>query len=118
LFGIGSISKWEVYKEVLELFCKAIGMAFNPQKSMFLEARWEVEDLNILKELFPFDVKPIDVGFKYLGFYIKPNYYTRVDWLCLEKKIEKRILCWSHRWLSLGRRVILVKAVLESISMY
>jgi hypothetical protein len=65
--------------------------------------------LTLLKDLLPFEVKPIDAGFKYLGFYIKPNCYTRADWNWLEKKIEKRIMCWSHRWVSLGGRVILVK---------
>jgi hypothetical protein len=118
LFGNGSISEWEVFKEVLELFCKATGMAFNPQKSVFLEAGWDVEGLTLLKALFPFEVNPIDEGFKYLGFYIKPNCYTRADWNWLEKKIEKRILSWSHRWLSLGGRVILVKVVLEIIYVY
>jgi hypothetical protein len=34
------------------------------------------------------------------------------------KKIEKRIANWSHRWLSLGGRVTLVKVVLESILVY
>jgi hypothetical protein len=36
----------------------------------------------------------------------------------LEKKFETRISNWSHRWLSLGRRVTLVKVVLESIPVY
>jgi len=44
-------------------------MAFSPQKSSFLEARWKVEDLAMLKELFPFEVKLVDVGFKYIGFF-------------------------------------------------
>jgi ribonuclease HI len=34
------------------------------------------------------------------------------------EKIEKRIANWSHRWLSLGGRVTLVKVVLESIPVY
>jgi hypothetical protein len=72
----------------------------------------------LLKELLPFEVKPIDDGFKYLGFFLKPNCYTRADWNWLEKKFEKIILNWSHRWLSLGGRVILVKVVLESIYVY
>jgi len=29
IFGNGNITKWEYYKEVLDLFCKAIGMSFN-----------------------------------------------------------------------------------------
>jgi hypothetical protein len=68
--------------------------------------------------LFPFEVKPLDTRFKYLGFYIKPNCYTRVDWLWLEKQFEKRIMSWNHKWLTLGGRFILVKSVLESISVY
>jgi hypothetical protein len=60
----------------------------------------------------------VDAGFKYLGFYIKPNCYNRVDWIWLEKKFEKIIVHWTHKWLSLGGRVTLVKAVLESISVY
>jgi hypothetical protein len=53
-----------------------------------------------------------------LGFSLKPNCYTRADWNWLEKKIEKRISNWSHRWLTLGGRVTLVKVVLESIPVY
>jgi hypothetical protein len=118
LFGSGNITEWEVFKEVLDLFFQATGMAFSPQKSSFLEAGWKAEDLALLKELFPFEVKPVDVGFKYLGCFLKPNCYTKADWIWLEKKIEKRISNWSHRWLTLGGRVTLVKVVLESIPVY
>jgi hypothetical protein len=38
LFGNGSIFEWEVFKEVLDLFCRATWMEFNPQNSVFLEA--------------------------------------------------------------------------------
>jgi hypothetical protein len=72
----------------------------------------------LLKDLFSFEVKSLDAGFKYLGFYIKPSCYTRAESLWLEKKIEKRIFYWSHRWLTLGGRVIFVKELLESISLY
>jgi hypothetical protein len=93
-------------------------MAFSPQKYSFLEAGWMEEELTMLKGFLPFDVKPIDEGFKYLGCFLKPNCYTRMDWNWLVKKIEKRIANWSHRWLSLWGRVTLVKVVLESIDVY
>jgi hypothetical protein len=72
----------------------------------------------MLKGLLPFEVKPIDEGFKYLGCFLKPNCYSRMDWIWLVKKFEKRIASWSHRWLSLGGRVTLVKEVLESIPVF
>jgi hypothetical protein len=65
-----------------------------------------------------FEVKPVEVGFKYLGCFLKPNCYTKADWIWLEKKFEKRISNWSHRWLTLGGRLTLVKVVLESIPVY
>jgi len=67
LFRSGSFVEWEFFKEVLDLFCKATGMAFSPQKFVFLEAGWEVEELVMLKEIFLYDVKSVDEGFKYLG---------------------------------------------------
>jgi hypothetical protein len=118
LFGNGTLTEWETFKEVLDLFCLATGMSFSPHKSLFLEAGWLEEELTVLKVLFPFEVKPLETGFKYLGFFLKPNCYSLADWGWLEKKIEKRISSWSHRWLTLGGRVTLVKSVLESIPVY
>jgi hypothetical protein len=93
-------------------------MAFSPQKSLFLEVGWEEEDLALLKVILPFEVKPVEDGFKYLGCFLKPNCYINSDWNWLVKKFEKRIANWSHRWLSLGGRVTLGKVVLESILVY
>jgi hypothetical protein len=77
-------------------------MSFSPQKDLFLEVGWLAEELTILKEIMPFEEKPIDVEFKSLGFFIKPNCYIREDWNWLEKKFEKRISNWSHRRITLG----------------
>jgi hypothetical protein len=118
LFGIGNIMKWEVYNKIPELFCKATCMAISPHKSSFLEAGWAVEELALLKDIFPFDVKPVEEGIKYLGCYIKQNCYNKTDWLWLEKKFDKRIANWSHRWFSLGGRLTLIKVVLESLPVY
>ena len=91
MFGNGSFGEWILYKDLLELLSKATGMAFSPQKSMLLEARWRTEDLALLKEILPFDVKSVDVGFKYRGCFLKPNCYKKSDWYWLVRKFEKRI---------------------------
>ena len=105
-------------RRFLEHFCKATGMVFSTQKSVFLEFGWEADELDLIKTILPYDSKPVKEGFKYLGIFLKPNYYFGLDWIWLKKKCAKRILSWSHRWLSLGGRVILVKVVLDSISVY
>ena len=43
---------------------------------------------------------------------------SSVNSVSVEKFFEKRILNWSHRWLTLGGKVTLVKYVLESIHVY
>jgi hypothetical protein len=80
LFGNGNIVEWEVFKEILGLFCKATGMDFSPQKSLFLEVGWAEEELALLKLIFPFEVNSVDTGFKYLGCFLKPNCYLKSDW--------------------------------------
>jgi hypothetical protein len=52
-------------KEALDLFNNATGMDFSAHKSQFLEAGWSREELLLLKDLLPYEVKPLDDGFKY-----------------------------------------------------
>ena len=60
----------------------------------------------------------MDEGFKYLGFVLNPNAYSFEDWMWLYKKIEGRIGCWTYKFLSRGGRLVLLKAVLQSIPIY
>jgi hypothetical protein len=57
-------------------------------------------------------------GFKYLGYYIKDEYYKTTDWDWLIAKVEKKIGHWCNRWLSLGGRYTLIKVVLEGQPVY
>ena len=58
----------------------------------------------------------LDSAFKYLGFYLNPNAYRKEEWNWLIKKVERRINNWALINLSLGGSLILVKAVIETIS--
>jgi hypothetical protein len=49
---------------------------------------------------------------------LKPDNYKAVDWQWLIDKFESRISHWSNKWLSLGGRLVLIKAVLESQPVY
>jgi hypothetical protein len=87
-------------------------------KSTFHHAGLTDLDLNVFKVVFPFKFIAMDLGFKYLGFYIKAGAQGLEDWSWLLKKFEKRINNWCYRWLSLGGRLTLLKAVLTSQSVY
>ena len=40
------------------------------------------------------------------------------DWFWLLRKIEKKMKVWSHKWLSRVGRLVLVKVMLEAMSVY
>ena len=60
----------------------------------------------------------IDSGFKYLGFMLKPMGYGLKDWRWIIKLFENNIGHWTHKFLSLGGRLILIRYVLSGIPIY
>ena len=95
LFGSGNFSEWESFKEVMDLCCNAMGLGFSLQKSYFLEVGWKDEDLVVLKGILAFEVMLIEFVFKYLGFFLMPNCYTKTNSNWLETKFEKKNLTRS-----------------------
>ena len=70
------------------------------------------------KQIIPFSTVSITEGFKYLGFFLKPNCYSFEYWVWLYKKVEARISAWTNIFLSRGGRLVLLKVVLQSILVY
>ena len=104
--------------EVLMIFCKASSMKINEDKSALSVSNLDESEVFTLQNIFAFYVNKIEFGMKYLGFHLKPCSYLLKDWDWLIAKVEKRIKNWSFRWLSKGDELTLVKAVLESISVF
>ena len=69
---------WENLKEaekILELYKKATGMHINVEKS-FLSKNAITEAIKErIRAKTPYILKPMDGGFKYVGFFLKPNAY-------------------------------------------
>lgn len=79
IFGCGSFDEWEVYKDILDYFCEVSGMKISFAKSSFLINCAEYRIYSQISGLFPFKMDDINVGFKYLGFFHKPNGYRTHD---------------------------------------
>jgi hypothetical protein len=118
ILGNANFEEWSTFHTILRLFCKASGMVINCQKSCFIAQNIEPDLARNLSTVFNIHFQVFDDGMKYLGYFLKENNYRVADWNWLIKKIEKRIGSWSFRWLSLGGRVVLAKAVLQSILVY
>ena len=118
MFGTGTFEEWVAFKVILDTFCAASGMCINLDKSCFLFNNVDEGLLNRISHTLSFKFEHISLGFNYLGYFIKPLGYLVKDWHWLIKKFEKIIQHWTFRLLSIGGRLVLIKAVLTSMPVY
>lgn len=105
-------------EQFLDLYKKAIRMHINVEKYILSKNGLPDTVRNRINSYFPYSIKPLSDGSKYLGFFLKPNAYSFKDWMWLYKKIEGRIGCWTNKFLSREGRLVLLNAVLQSIPIY
>jgi hypothetical protein len=96
------LAEWKAIVGLLKVFLHATGLQINEEKSTFHSAGLDEVGFAPFKVIFPYSFESIETGFKYLGFFLKPNCYKADDWRWLIKKFEKIIDHWCNRWLSLG----------------
>ena len=118
LLGYGSLSKWMAFDVILNKFFKVSGMCISIDKSCFLYNNVDIDIRSEISKDLPYKMEPINIGFIYLGYFLKPLGYRVRDWHWLFKKFDHRISHWTHKLLSLGGRLTLVQAVLTSIPVY
>jgi hypothetical protein len=112
------VVEWNVIVGLLKNFLHASGLEINVEKSTFHVAGVEESGLAPFKEIFPFSYVPLESVFKYLGYFLKPNYYKAEDWRWLIKNFKRRIDHWCNCWIFLGGRLVLIKEFLESQPVY
>lgn len=114
----GSRRNLNFFKGILNLFCRAMGMKVNMEKScLFLNHCAKAEESSIANT-FPTQRKPLSEGLKYLDFNLKLGNYRKEDWSWLIRKVEACIAIWVNGLLSRGGRLVLIKTVLEGILVY
>ena len=87
----GSEQSLSTLYEVLMVFCLASGMIINEDKYSFYFSGMHDCELISIQNIFSFNVVNIEMGMKYLGFYLKPCRYLMKDKDWLITKVEKRI---------------------------
>ena len=112
------MDEWCTIKGITDIFCKSLSMSFSTSKSCFCDFGAEEVVLHLIEDLFLFKSCPLEGGFSYLGFYLKPNNYHRSDWTWLICKVHFWIGKWASNWISLGGRLTLIKAILQFILVY
>ena len=80
LFGMGTYEDWIAFKVILDIFCDASGMMINLDKSCFLHYDLDDALLSRISGFMPYRFAHLNLGFTYLGFYLKPSGYLIKDW--------------------------------------
>ena len=85
---------------------------------MLVYEHGDINDINFIVEFMGVQTKQLAEGFTSLGFRLKPCGYKVADWTWMVDNFKHIILIWTHKWLSLGGRYILVQAVLMHLVVY
>jgi len=118
LFLNGSIGDMIDIYSIMLIFSTATGMESNDSKSTISTSGFSPHEIHFTLHIFPFTLKSMDDGLKYLGFHLKPLHYRIVDWIWLVEKIECKINIWHHKSLSRVSCLVLIKFVLEATPVY
>lgn len=99
IFGMLCLLNWECLYDILDKFQKATGPLINESKCSFYHGEVKMEFIEYLIHLFGIEERSIKDGMKYLGFHLKPNGYTKSDWLWISDRYFKRISGWEYKCL-------------------
>jgi hypothetical protein len=110
--------EWTVIQDSLLHFCSTSGLSINHSKSS--AHYWGLSDSELLrfKDHYTYTFIDLKEGFRYLGYQLKMGATLPGDWRWLVAIFEKKIDFWCNKWLSMGGRFILIKAVLESLAVF
>jgi hypothetical protein len=85
-----SLSEWRVIDKLLSLFCKASGLAVNLSKSTVHYSGLSDHELDDFKSVLNFTFSDLNIGFRYLGYYLKTGTHRASDWDGLWPKFQTK----------------------------
>eukprot|EP00253_Pinus_taeda_P012904 PITA_12904 len=116
LYGEVSLREVRIIKDVLETFSEASGMEINKEKSCtFIFNTPEAIKAHLTRTL---GFKQGELPTKYLGNQLDIHPTRMKNWQEVIDKIKKRLSNWAFRSLNIASRIVLLKAVLQSIPVY
>ncbi|XP_058741002.1 uncharacterized protein LOC131613339 [Vicia villosa] len=106
---------WAI-KWVLTSFHLISGLGINFHKSKLIGINLSENFLEVARSFLAF--KREDNAFSFLGIPVGHNPRKLSTWSPLVQKIKRRLQGWKSRYLSLGGRITLLKAVLGSLAIF
>ncbi len=106
----------EVIKVVLDAFSSASGLKINYAKSSIIPINLASSQASGLASFFGCSTNGFP--FTYLGLPLSPKALSKTDYLTLIEKLDKRLAGWKGLLLSRAGRLVLLNAVLSSVSAF
>eukprot|EP00253_Pinus_taeda_P012160 PITA_12160 len=116
LFAHPSVQEARLLKDLLSTFSEASGALINRIKSQIFFFNTPVATQNSITQILGFTIAKLPS--KYLGAPMIVSALKHASWTDLLDKFEAKLSLWTHRALNMASRIILIKAILQSLPLY
>eukprot|EP00253_Pinus_taeda_P035518 PITA_35518 len=116
LFGHSSVQEARTFNSILDNFSKASGALINKVKSQIFFFNTPPITQRAIARIIGFFVASLPS--KYLGAPLIASALKHSSWTNLLEKLEAKLFLWTHRALNMASRIVLIKAVLQSMLLY
>lgn len=116
--GGASINSARSFKKELDIYREVSGSKINFLKSTIYSWNCSVKELSEIARILDMEGSWAWDSFKYLGIPIFKTNPKVAHWIPLLDKLKLKIHAWGASWLNNAGKIILMKAVLSSLSLY
>eukprot|EP00253_Pinus_taeda_P007171 PITA_07171 len=116
LFGHPSIQEARQLKSLLSNFSDASGASINHSKSHIFFFHTPATTQVAIAHILGFSIASLPST--YLGAPLIASALKHSSWKVLLEKLETRLTSWTHRSLYMASRLVLIKSVLQAMSLY
>eukprot|EP00253_Pinus_taeda_P030654 PITA_30654 len=116
IFGHPSVQEARALNSLLNIFSTASGACINRIKSQIFFFNTHPTTQRSIARILGFSIAPLPST--YLGAPLIESARKHSSWTILLEKLENRLLLWTHRSLNMASRLVLIKAVLQSMPLY
>ena len=89
-FGRDNVEDWKYMFKILNTFCLSSGMDINPEKYVFFHHIIFYDVREEINYVFGYSWEPQENGFKHIGFFKKPNFYMKIDWMLVSEAVWQK----------------------------
>eukprot|EP00253_Pinus_taeda_P023423 PITA_23423 len=116
IFGHSSVQEARSLNSLLNIFSKASGALINKVKSQIFFFNTHPTTQRAIARILGFSIATLPS--KYLGAPLIASAQKHSSWTSLLEKLEAKLFLWTHRSLNMASRLVLIKAVLQSMLLY